>query len=669
MNMAHSLPKIYDLLREVIIPIGNRHDHPLGPISLHNYLMQFETPFDRDEVWSGPGYIEDHSFRNEGSTEIQKMRIKLLSDFPLTPNHKHNNLPIIYAWFLTNLDNDFRLKAKGSLAKWALNIGLDELINLLNLSFETNDPQMKEDLIAILNEVGKIIIPDNNQHAKIISNWIIKNCYIENKPRFDSVSIRSNTIDMLKLCSEYCPIDNLLEKTSIPFSPKDDLIDLDIEYLDGESKFPLGHDLKWYVIEKGYRDFLVGTETQLNSLEKFFQPYSYKYNRIINHSNFPEAAIIQKIKKWGWKEKNGQSYVTQASHGSRSNLQTIIEKYMWCAVHELYSFLSDRLPKIGTSSNEIYDYKIDFNFSEVNESISNNAIREIPFEYGPIFNLDFLSPFPILQHDENDKAKVKHWVSGETEIDWKELITSKPILKNTSLSIEDLSDSIVTYAILSDLDITGKGRIQLSLSACGINNQQKQLFLDKDVTFENYEIDSVNDIAVSLSTYYNIHPRDVYNDNSIKFIYPNIITKVDRHRVELKKLNISFSNYSINTGDVEYYVPLKKIFKTEKGITTDGNSVLDRNKRYLSFYNKHSSNYTVFQRTLHLDRHILKKFMNSENLDLIWFASVYKETNPHVMNNDYSIYSRYRRLYIIWIENNEFQHKLISVDDYKSNQE
>ena len=67
----HNLPKIFSLLREVIIPISRKPDHKLGPRSLHNFLMKFETPFERDKIWSGPAYFEDSSFKDEGTTRIQ----------------------------------------------------------------------------------------------------------------------------------------------------------------------------------------------------------------------------------------------------------------------------------------------------------------------------------------------------------------------------------------------------------------------------------------------------------------------------------------------------------------------------------------------------------------------------------------------------------------------
>ena len=640
--------------------------YALGPRSLHNFLMKFETPFERDKIWSGPAYFEDSSFKDEGTTRIQKQRIKLILDYPLDSNDNFDGLPLVYAWYLTTLDNNFRLKVKTELIKWGIKDNLEKFISLLNLTFQSNDPQMKEDLILILEDMSKIILPLNKEKSVIVRDWLLSNCFKEDIPIFDSVAIRSGCLNILRLCAKYCDVLNLEEKTTLPYPRSNKLLKLDLEYFTENFKSPIGHDLEWYVVGKGYDEFLFGLSQEIEALASFYKPYIEKYKLDIGNVSFAHSAIISKLKDWGWTKEGLSTAMTQSTHGGKSNLQTIVEKYIWCAVHELYGFLADKLPKIQTKTM-VQDYRNKFNFFDISERLSNNVIKEIPFKDINIFKLDFLDIFPNLKEgiSTNDKVLAKEWVFKEIQIDWNKLVYLNPVRKSTKNEIEDLNKSIVTYANISDLDTSGNGEIHISISACSLKKESKAILIKNDFNINYNEIRTVSDITSSVIDMPNLHPRDLFLDDRIETDYEYINLTSIETMIQLKKLNISLSHHTIDSGDTEFVVPIMEVFDSCKGISFDGNSVIDDKGRYLSFYNRWQDGYSVYQNILHVDQPILLNSLGN-NQDIIWFASVFKNVNPQIVNNNRDIYSRYQRVYMLWEENGMINQKLIYENDYEN---
>jgi len=659
----HNLPKIYTLLREVILPISLKPNHPLGPIGLHEYLIRFPTPYERDKIWSGPDFTEDKSSKHDNEYSNQHQRLKLIKDFQLRDSDSYNDKPLIYAWFLTSFDTIFRMNVKQELIKWAILKKINELLSLLDLTFNTNDPQMKEDLLHVLLDTCRIRLFFHPSESEIVRNWVIQNCFNEDSPKYTSVSIRNSCISILKICSSYCNIENYNAITTPLYSPLNELIDLDRGCLEQKGWYPIENDLQWYVAKYAYDDFLIGTEEQNEALNHFFLPYSKKYNKEITNTAFAYSAIVAKMKKWGWVSE-GSSVYTQATHGGKSELQTTIEKYVWCGVHELYGFLADRLPLL-MEQEKVHDYRIKFNFSDTSFIISNSYLKECPYVHANIVNTNFIETFPTLidDIDEFDRELSKEWTSRECKIDWEAIIFAKPIKKNTYNDSLEINNVITTYAMISDLDLTGNGRAWISISACSIDKNDKDDFITEDFKFHDYEIESVSDIAASIKDLHNANVRDVYSDQLCEVDYHEIKVTAKSKEIRLTKLNLSFSNYNIKEGDTEFIVPIKDIF-SKRSIISDGETCIDNELRCHAFYNQNRDSFSVFQKTLHIDKKTFEQYL-SDDKDVIWFASVYKEVNPHILTSRMGIYARHRKIYIVWNDNGTFRNKMILENNYE----
>lgn len=144
--MGHNATCLIMTLNELILPVARVPHHPLGGILLHEYLSKFELPMQRDLMWSIQKWLRD----SKGQKWVCKIQCELKPDvYQLTSSDIFDGLPLIYAWTLTNIDNILREEYRKELMKWAL-LSPSEFIKLFDLTYKTtNDPQMKEELLAI----------------------------------------------------------------------------------------------------------------------------------------------------------------------------------------------------------------------------------------------------------------------------------------------------------------------------------------------------------------------------------------------------------------------------------------------------------------------------------------------------------------------------------------
>lgn len=144
--MGHNATCLIMTLNELILPVVRVPHHPFGGILLHEFLSKFELPMQRDLMWSIQKWLRD----SKGQKWICEIQCELKPDvYQLTSNDIFDGLPLIYAWTLTNIDNILREEYRKELMKWAL-LSPNEFIKLFDFTYKTtNDPQMKEELLAI----------------------------------------------------------------------------------------------------------------------------------------------------------------------------------------------------------------------------------------------------------------------------------------------------------------------------------------------------------------------------------------------------------------------------------------------------------------------------------------------------------------------------------------
>jgi hypothetical protein len=251
-KLKESMPSCRKTLGELVVRVARMENHPLGPKLVHDVLTGFNVVASRDLIFSGPEYVPD----NQGEVWEGYGR-NPIRDLKLEEYDKFDGLPLLFAWTFTTVDNNLRSYCKRELTNWGTN-NPDQLLNLLNLTFGTNDPQMKEDLVSVALGVACLINRSNRELGKL-AEWAINEIFEYNKIKsIQNVIIRHAgrlIVERAFLC-DFVNKEQVL-KSRPPYESDLELLKIDEEAAKSQFEIfaPLYLDLNCYVIKESYRGF------------------------------------------------------------------------------------------------------------------------------------------------------------------------------------------------------------------------------------------------------------------------------------------------------------------------------------------------------------------------------------------------------------------------------
>ncbi|MEI9808345.1 MAG: hypothetical protein WDO16_11010 [Bacteroidota bacterium] len=340
-----------EILNDFIFPNLYRKDLQLAKEFVHNTLIGYKTTFERDLFWSGP----DKFSGNEDATLGQLFR-----NSKLYPFNGYDELPLILAWSLTATDNVHREHARRELTWWGFQ-NPEGFIKILDLIFFVGDPQLQEDLSAILMGISSLNIkPGNGQQQ--LAEWVLTNLFQKDK----IVQVRNSVVRhccraVVERAYSLGECDLESAKTARPpYQTGQDLLKFDTTGKRGGSgeRFPIVHDLAWYVIKRSYEDLLDSKDGRSAEAKELLRQYEEAYKVKLTPFEFAMSTAIAFIKSLGWDRPGGPG-MTAESHGSVSKLATLEEKYTWLAVHEIQGYLLDLVPY--ESYYKEFDRVLDYN--------------------------------------------------------------------------------------------------------------------------------------------------------------------------------------------------------------------------------------------------------------------------------------------------------------------
>lgn len=180
------------ILNNIIIPCSRIQDHPLGAETLNSILLNYENMASRDKIWSLPEFL--------GCDKIKITQdIIINSENPiyfLDKDDKYNELPLVYAWLLTSVDNMKLYFYRNQLMNWAM-LSPHEFILLLNKISEINDTQLLEQIYGI--SMCLCYKTKNYDIVKEILNIIEKNFFLKGKIKTYDFQIRTYIRDIAEL--------------------------------------------------------------------------------------------------------------------------------------------------------------------------------------------------------------------------------------------------------------------------------------------------------------------------------------------------------------------------------------------------------------------------------------------------------------------------------------
>jgi hypothetical protein len=209
---------------------------------------------ERDLFWSGPDYLpHNHGAPWEGFGEPVLDKLEIAND------DSWEAAPLLLAWATTTVKNNTRRRIRAALAVWGSQKP-NELLSLLKEACQTNDPQMKEDLLSAAYDASFLIRPDERWLP--LCNWIIDSFFVPNAPLYtNNLIVRHSARSLIERCVACnAPVNEKhLASIRVPHVNYEELLSIDKQAAtkaDGWSGVgPATRDLAWYVVPRVIKPF------------------------------------------------------------------------------------------------------------------------------------------------------------------------------------------------------------------------------------------------------------------------------------------------------------------------------------------------------------------------------------------------------------------------------
>lgn len=672
-------------LQNLLLPVSQRGGHPFYPEALHEFLLTLPNVYERDQRWSGPGFHDDPTnwYRGEQSP-YKNLRINLLSEFPLERQMKWNERPLIYAWFLTSLDNVFRSKVQVALTRWGISAP-EQYLALIRATFPSSDPQMQSDLLLILKAVV-MLKKDDLDFVSKAAHWVNDTIFPGGKPFTTHVLMRNNARAVVEIAIEQEAItgnnwSHVRPPYNIPFLP----LELDTDMLvnfQGRESYPIEHDLAWYVIEEAYEDFIIPSGDNYDTVEadRLMAKYAEEEGlEMIGNTQLVYAATVAMMKKWGWEQEDPrESVYTQTTHGGISPLMSYIEKYIWQSVYHIYGHFADHIPirsNLGLSNRPedyslVNDYSKSFQVENPGQYILNNDLYEIglkPTYYAPH---RLSRDMPENLNNEEAGAVLAEWVAKVSEIDWEAWIEieSAQLAETGAIPSDDRVDRIAIYNDYSELEDSKQGRSVLSFSTLIVDNVNLNELIaateDKNTDFDIHELEFPENMNCRIDTDTYCTPRDCYGLPWLTETEKTLHIPNTDNSVVCEKAIMRTTDRTFEDGEKEYLLPNLEFRKLLGIDSTDGQTFLDEEKRLLGFVNHVEGSFLENQKLMAINKQTLEEALQNDNKAMVWIASIYKDRAMRD-ENEHLPFFRFKRVYFVWKSDRGYQANEIIVQDYK----
>lgn len=660
-----------DVLRYLIIPSSNSNVHYFGAEYLHSILMNQPNTFERDKLWSGLDYTEKRKYDSDCYFYDSSFDVLKFDHIHLFDGLLHDELPLIYAWGLSTVNQKLRNELRITLTEWAIS-SPNEFLLLLSKIFNCNDPQIQEDLASIMLGVAS-----KNKDKEAITKlalWSLNNI-------FNQIDIHRNIIirqgfrAIVEKAYKFRVISIEEVNNCKPKRiNKIQLLPLDTNYLRNlqEESYPIVHDLAWYVIKKSYNDFLEypfpDQDNDCIEAKEVLDEYRKKYNNpnLFAHE-WGMAAAIAYIKNLGLLRTSGNGF-TQASHGQKSDSFTYEEKYTWLAVHYLQGYLSDYIPLKSFSNKRefIQDYSQLSDISNPSESIKNiDKISDRAIHKKDWIIKETLSKELIIEEDI--KSCFENWVNEEPNLSFESWLC----FNSGDFNLFDQTKQwLALYNETSLMDSNQLCFTSFEARGCVIKKDDFSVLknsLRKNIKANSF-ISNISNLHSTPSTDTYCNPSDIVWMSWIEedgvtqtfYDFKNKIKKEIAHTLtRVIKNNIDGEKY--------FMLPSKQIRNLIHIDELDGDELIDINQNIVAFYHKISENsHREYQEMTLVEYDLFKKAIFNEGLDIVWFVEIFKQKNPlnKSIDQDFQVHKVYK--YLVWIKNDKFCNLKIGESGYKN---
>ena len=674
-EMEADRESLSDIVNGIVVQVANIRNHPLGPTLLDEYMRSFQTPVERDKVWSIPRKMYDDYRLSMYFERDAVKRMPCLYD-----GDAWNQMPLLFAWCLATVSNLRRRHCRNELVRWAMR-NPSEFSELFSHFIDCNDPQIREDLFAIAAEVacqGSVDRETERRLARITIDSVFSS---PDKPGNRDVAIRHYGRMIIEKCCADGVIDSSTTEGCRPPYGIDTEGALPIYAAAAKADRMRGfetihYDLARYVlVDKletafGIPRFHVSGDQNTEDVQRLIEdsaammgvePPNFDgwaiaaaYQYLVDHGYEPEV-FVGPMSKDGYR-LGGIDYEISGSfgsadHGSQSTVMTVAEKYVWCARNEICGFMADRVPvfesalRNGTMQDTCElaaDYSSLLSYqSPLFEATVNRLATE---------REDIVPSFPTAFSCDDGESicieqELNDWI-GSGDVDAPiALLDREP---NISISIEDIVIPIALYA--SDWSICGKQACCWAYCGAMDSTELARLQENRTVAIDGYDHASAFATGINVEATY-ISPAEYMSASWI-----NEYDEEDGHD-KIADVHVSASPLSgrgvdslTDIGDYWYRFPSRLAMDLCGVKHTDGLRYFNSDGVVIFEDVDYGEPYRKQYQALLANKSLLFDGLRARNLHPVWYATLQRDSNKLADERLSETEARCELSWLIWID-------------------
>ena len=675
-EMAKGSDSLRDIVNGIVVQVADIQGHPLGPTLLDEHMRAFRTSIERDEVWSIPRKLYDDHWL---SMYYERDAIKYLPR--LHQDDTWNQMPLLLAWCLAAVSNLRRRHCRNELVLWAMH-NTSEYEELFDHFSDCNDPQIREDLFAIAEEVvcqGEVDEETENRFARIVIDSVFST---PDKLGNRDASIRHYGRMIVEKCCTDGVIDSeTAESCRPPYGVDAGTGALPIYVAAAKSDRMGGfetihYDLARYVlVDKletafGIPHFHVNGDQETKDVQRLIEasaammgiePPTFDgwaiaaaYQYLVDHGYEPDVfvgPVGEKGYRLGGIDWKISGSFGSADHGSQSTVMTVAEKYVWCARNEMCGFMADRVPasvsawRNGTGQDT---YKLAADYSDLLSYES--PLFEATVNRFSAERADIRPSFPsAFSCDDGDsictEQELNDWIdSGSADVPIA-LLEHAP---NICTSITDDVIPVALYA--SDWGICGKQAC--CLAYCGVMDPAELAKLAESgtVAIDGYNHASAFTVGINVEATY-ISPVEYMSAPWIaEYDEERVRDKIADVHVAASPLSGSGVDSLTDIGDYWYRFP-SRLAMDLCGVTrTDGLRYFNTAGQTIFEDVDYGEPYKQHYQALLANKSLLFEALRTLELHPVWYVTLQRDGNRLADERISETKDRSELSWLIWID-------------------
>lgn len=403
---------------------------------------------------------------------------------------------------------------------------------------------------------------------------------------------------------------------------------------------PIYYDLARYVLcDHLDRFFCINYKTReyLREAEEFIEKYKKKYDVDMLE---PEGLIIsiafQYLLNQGWDEKifwecedkNNlgidiciRNTYMRSTHGAKSKVMTVAEKYVWCVKHRMEAVFASQLQYnyYGQGVRYISDYYEIDDFTNTYQDYVNSRYTKIEDKW---IHTDQMVKTP---YKEFSAENIEKWMKKKDTPDF-------------TVWLGEKTDARILYAYTNIVnEVLGIEEAIWISSGIVKNNDFEKLIAEVNVySEERSELLNVAEFHSYVETCGFYTPQEVCAVQSVKEANESINIGNEKNVIQVYKLVATCLSEHIENIEKTFYLP-SRIARILTGITYgDGYEYINDNNEVVCKYSDVSKGENNQQECLQINSHILESSLKENDYRMFWVFRVYRSPSSKA----YELYGR-----------------------------